>query len=155
MTFKEKVHQLLDQAFEENPELFMLECHISESNSIRVVIDGDRPVAVTDCMTISRAVEHSLDREEEDFAIEVTTAGVTSPLVHERQYIKNIGRTLEVTREGEKDIKAELTAVTDGKAHFKWKSREPKPVGKGKHTVLKEAAIPLEEIKQAKVILKF
>ena len=67
-----------------------------EDNQIKVIIDGDNGVLVEDCMFVSRAIEHNLDREEEDFSLEVASAGAASPLTHTRQYIKNIGRTLEV-----------------------------------------------------------
>ena len=52
-----------------------------------------------DCMKVSRAIEHNLDREEEDFSLEVASAGATSPLVLPRQYTKNIGRKLKVKPE--------------------------------------------------------
>ena len=94
--FKTTVKELLNKALEERTDLFLIEMTISEDNRIKIVIDGDNGVSVEDCMFISRAIEHNLDREETDFALEVASAGATSPLVNNRQYNKNIGRTLEV-----------------------------------------------------------
>lgn len=78
----------------------------------------------------------------------------SQPLELPRQYKKNIGRILEVKTSEEK-IKGELMQVEDGEIVLQWKSREPKAVGKGKHTVQKEAILPLDAIVEAKVILIF
>mgnify|MGYP001762869840 FL=1 len=103
---------------------------------------------------MSRAVEHNLDREEEDFALEVASAGAASPLTLPRQYKKNIGRTLLVkTAEGETE--APLVDATDEVAILEWTAREPKKIGKGKETVAKRLEIPYGDIKQAVVVIKF
>ena len=81
---------------------------IANDNTIRVVLDGDEGVNLQDCMNISRAIEHNLDREEEDFSLEVTSAGAASPLELPRQYKKNIGRKLKV-RTGEEELEGNLT----------------------------------------------
>ena len=89
---KEKVTALLQEAFEEYENLFLIDLKIKGNNEIVVVIDGDQGVTVQDCINVSRKVEHNLDREEEDFSLEVTSAGVSEPLQIPRQYKKNIGR---------------------------------------------------------------
>lgn len=151
---REKVEELLGEAFEENNSLFLLELNISNNNHISVVIDGDRGVSVNDCIAVSRKVEHGLDREEEDFSLEVTSSGVSQPLLFLRQYKKNIGRKLTVVT-SEQKIEGELVAVEDGKITLRWKAREPKPVGKGKQTVQKEAVVSLDEITEARVKITF
>ncbi|HCV79928.1 MAG TPA: ribosome assembly cofactor RimP, partial [Zunongwangia profunda] len=85
MKLKENVEKLLQQAFEENNSLFLIDLMVTSDNQIRVVIDGDKGVSVEDCMYVSRKVEHNLDREEEDFSLEVTSAGVSEPLQIPRQ----------------------------------------------------------------------
>lgn len=152
--FKEKVKQLLEQGLEENPSLFLIDFTMGADNSIHVVIDGDEGVTVSDCVKISRAIEHNLDREEHDFSLEVASAGATAPLVMPRQYLKNIGRKLEVQTADEK-IEGNLTAVTGGGIILEWKAREPKPIGKGKVTVQKSKEVNFSDIKKAKVVLKF
>ena len=64
------------------------------------MIDGDNGVLVEDCMFVSRAIEHNLDRETEDFSLEVSSVGATTPLVHKRQYKKHIGRILKIVTTG-------------------------------------------------------
>lgn len=151
---QDKVENLLKEAFQDNNSLFLIDLNITKDNKISVVIDGDNGVSVNDCIAVSRKVEHNLDREEEDFSLEVSSAGVSEPLRLERQYRKNLGRKLQVTTNNEK-IEATLTEVDQNGIKLNWKAREPKPVGKGKHTVQKEAVLPYSEITDAKVMITF
>lgn len=152
---REKVENLLQEAFEENNSLFLIELNIDDANHISVVIDGDNGVSVNDCIAVSRKIEHNLDRDEEDFSLDVASAGVSRPLTMPRQYRKNIGRKLAVTTSEGKKIEGELVKMEGDTITLQWKAREPKPIGKGKVTVNKEAVLPLEEIKEAKVIITF
>lgn len=151
---QERVRNLLKEAFEENNSLFLISLNISDQNHILVVIDGDDGVAVNDCIAVSRKIEHNIDREEIDYSLEVTSAGVSEPLKLPRQYKKNLGRTLEVTTNSNK-FEGELIAVDEEGIKLSWKAREPKPVGKGKHTVEKEAKLAFSEIGKAKVVITF
>ena len=152
--FKNKVTELLETALIERPDLFLIDFTINLENHIKVIIDGDRGVLVEDCMFISRAIEHNLDREEEDFSLEVMSAGASAPLTHKRQYKKTLERTLKV-RTASEEIEGKLTKATEDNIILEWKVREPKPIGKGKITVNKEATIPYENIIEAKVMIKF
>lgn len=154
MTFREKVASLLEKGLEENPSLFLIDLSITGANKIEVTLDGDNGVTLQDCINISRAIEHNLDREEEDFSLEVASAGATTPLVNPRQYKKNIGRTLKVTTADQK-IEAEITGAEEDHIVLEWQAREPKQIGKGKETVRKKAEVPYSDIKEAVVVIKF
>jgi len=148
------VEKLVEEAIQENPKLFLIDLKISSDNTIIVVVDGDEGLTVKECMRISRHVEHNLDRETTDFSLEVGSPGLTEPLINSRQYKKNLGRKLTVKTEKEK-FEGELVKADDNEITLKWKAREPKPIGKGKVTVVKTVVISYERIKQAKVKLKF
>ncbi|PCJ97947.1 MAG: ribosome assembly cofactor RimP [Flavobacteriaceae bacterium] len=151
---KDKVTTLLNDALAENESIFLIEFTMSSDNKIKVVLDGDHGVSVQDCMNFSRAIEHNLDREEHDFSLEVASAGAASPLTMSRQYKKNIGRKLEVKTNGI-SLEGNLTAATEDNITLEWKSREPKPIGKGKVTVQNKQEIAISDIQEAKVVLKF
>ncbi|WP_339712355.1 ribosome assembly cofactor RimP [uncultured Kriegella sp.] len=151
---KDKVRALLEAALQEDLSLFLIDFSVTLDNKIKVIIDGDQGVTVQDCMKISRAIEHNLDREEEDFSLEVASAGAAAPMVMPRQYKKNIGRKLEVNSLGD-TFEGNLTDVTENGIILEWKAREPKPIGKGKVTVRKKKEIGFADINEAKVILKF
>ncbi|MGQ2983373.1 ribosome assembly cofactor RimP [Flavobacterium sp.] len=154
MTFKEKVVSLLEKGLEENPSLFLIDLSITGANKIEVTLDGDNGVTLQDCIDISRAIEHNLDREEEDFSLEVASAGATSPMTNPRQYKKNIGRTILV-KTADQQIEAEITDANEEHIVLEWEAREPKQIGKGKETVQKKAEIPYSDIKEAVVVIKF
>ena len=153
--FRDTVKQLLNQGLVERPDLFLIEFNIGEDNAIRIVIDGDSGVLVEDCMFISRAIEHNLDREEQDFSLEVMSAGATTPLMHQRQYKKHLGRFLEVKTKENKVLEAKLVDSDDEAIFLEWSVREPKPIGKGKVTVKKQAKITYDDILAAQVKIKF
>jgi len=148
------VKKLVDEAIFENQELFLIDLKISSDNKIIVIVDGDKGISLKECMRISRHVEHNLDRDTIDFSLEVTSPGATEPLMNRRQYIKNLGRTLEIKTETAK-FEGKLVKTDENEIIIEWKAREPKPIGKGKVTVTKTAILPYRDIKQAKVKIKF
>ncbi|OYQ36387.1 ribosome assembly cofactor RimP [Flavobacterium cyanobacteriorum] len=155
MAFREKVEDLLAKALEERPALFLIDLSVSDSYKITVTLDGDQGVSLQDCIDISRAIEYNLDREEQDFSIEVASAGATSPLRNIRQYQKNVGRTLKVKTTAGEEILATLIHAGEEFIVLEWKAREPKKIGKGKETVLKKAEIHYGDIKEAVVEIIF
>jgi ribosome maturation factor RimP len=154
MTFKDKVNGLIIDALLEKTSIFLIDLTITDSFKIIVNLDGDNGVALQDCIDISRAVENNLDREEQDFSLEVASVGVGSPLKFIRQYKKNVGRTL-IVKLATETIEAELVEANDNFIILSWKAREPKKVGKGKETVQKRQEIPYTEIKEAIVTVTF
>ncbi len=151
---QEKVHTLLNEAVEENDSLFVISVDFLPGNKIKVIVDGDKGVPLSECVRISRNIEHNLDREEEDFSLEVSSPDITQPLIVERQYQKNIGRILKV-KTAEEQLEGTLTQVSNQKIELKWKAREPKPIGKGKVTVEKQATLLIKDIIEAKVKIIF
>lgn len=154
MTFKEKVRQLLDEKLEEFPELFLIDLSITDSYKIIITLDGDHGVQLQDCVNVSRALEQNLDREEQDYALEVASAGVSAPLKQIRQYRKNIGRHLKV-KTASQNIEAKLVEVDEDFITLEWSSREPKKIGKGKETVLHNEKIAYQDIVEAVVTIIF
>ncbi|MEK9787565.1 MAG: ribosome assembly cofactor RimP [Flavobacteriaceae bacterium] len=153
MTFEDKINDLIEAALRDRTDLFLIECTISSDHHIRILLDGDQGVNLKTCIEISRSIEHNLDRETEDFSLEVASAGVGNPLQNRRQYTKNIGRKLRVERDSEPTLEGVLTAATETDFTLEWKQREPKPVGKGKQTVIKKEILSYQEIKSAKVLV--
>lgn len=152
---RKKVTELLNRALDNNKSLFLIDFTITESNKIHIIIDGDEGVTVKDCIDVSREIEHNLDREETDFSLEVASAGVSEPLVNMRQYIKNLGRKLAVKTQNGEAIEGTLVKADSKEILIQWKTREPKPIGKGKVTVQKELVLEYKDIVEAKVMVTF
>ena len=154
MTFKEKVNDLVLEVLLEKPAVFLIDLIITDAFKICITLDGDAGVALQDCIDMSRAIENNLDREEQDFSLEVASVGVGSPLKMVRQYKKNVGRTL-IVKVATETIEAELVEANDNFITLSWKAREPKKLGKGKETVQKRQEIRYSEIKEAIVTVTF
>lgn len=155
MTFADKVNQLVEKVFESREDLFLIDLKIDSSNKIIIILDGDNGVNLQDCIDVSKAIDAELDREEEDFSLEVASAGVSSPLKLMRQFKKNLNRNLKVKKSNDEVIEAQLTAVSEDYITLEWKAREPKKIGKGKETVEKKEQLLYSEIKEATVIISF
>jgi ribosome maturation factor RimP len=101
MITKEKVQFLVEEVLSD--DMFIVDITVGAANQILVSVDSDAGISVGECVQISRHVEGSLDREVEDFSLEVSSPGLSTPLKVLRQYLKNIGREVEVvTNSGEK-----------------------------------------------------
>lgn len=155
MNFNQKVEDFLSLVLKQHSNIFLVDLKISDDKSIKIILDGDKEVNVKDCIDISRSIEGALDRDQEDFSLEVASAGVGSPLKFPRQYHKNLGRKLEVISTEGLKFEGDLTHVKEDAIELQWKQRETKRIGKGKVTVTKKKTILFDEISQAKVMIKF
>lgn len=154
MITKEHILALVEEHLK-TTDKFVTRCTVSPGNHIELLIDGDTAVQISECVELSRFIEKSLDREKEDFSLEVSSHGATNPLVNVRQYKKHIGKTLEVKLlDGNKE-EGELSEIEESGIVIKFKVRENKPIGKGKITVEKTQNIPFNQIKETKIKLKF
>ena len=150
---KEKVEQLIAEGVE-GTDIFLVKLTVSSSNDINVLLDSDSGLTLSDCRSISRTIESSLDREDEDFSLTVSSAGVGEPLVL-RQYKKNVGRKIRVTLIDGEIIEAKMVAADVKGVELEWKSREKKPTGKGKVTVVNNRLLDYQSIKQTIVLITF
>ncbi|MFN0728199.1 ribosome assembly cofactor RimP [Polaribacter gochangensis] len=151
---KKKIQDLLEEALEENQSLYLIELFFLPGNKIQIVIDGDQGVSLSECIRINRSIEGNLDREVDDFALEVTSPDIAEPLKVKRQYIKNLNRIITV-KMIDKKVEGTLTEVNKDNIIISWKAREPKPIGKGKVTVEKTETIAYSDIVEAKVKIIF
>jgi ribosome maturation factor RimP len=103
MIAKETVIQIVEEWMEETP-FFLVDVRITPDNEIDVEFESENDeVCIDDCVDLSKYLEEKLDREKEDFALEVGSAGLGQPFKVLKQYIINIGEEVEViTKAGQK-----------------------------------------------------
>ena len=154
----DKITELLETFFAENEEFndcFVVDVHQSNTK-LDVYVDSDSSMTFSKCQRISRHLEAYLDEEQplgESYTLNVSSPGVDRPLKFYRQYVKNKGRTLEVTTtEGDK-FKGELISVTEEGILLTVKIRRKE--GKRKVTVVEETPVKFTEIKKAIVKISF
>ncbi|MFB9120317.1 ribosome assembly cofactor RimP [Bergeyella porcorum] len=155
MELKTRVEELLQAFLQTRPDLFLVDLKVSVASDITIILDGDQGVSIQDCLDASRAIEFNIDREEQDFSLQVMSAGLSEPLTMPRQFQKNLGRDLEILLEDTTKVQGELASVDDEKITLILRYRKPKDIGKGKVDVEEEREIPYSEIKKALVVIKF
>jgi ribosome maturation factor RimP len=104
---------------------------------------------------LSRYLEKNLDREKEDFSLDVSSHGAAAPLVLPRQYPKHVGRDFEIKLLDGSKAEGNLTECNDEEIKLLFSVRENKPIGKGKITVEKQHIIKYTQIKESRIKLKF
>ena len=146
MIEKIKILELVNQALE-GSDKFLVNLKITPDNRIYVDIDGDNGVTIDDCIELSRAIEGQLDRDVEDFALDVSSAGADQPLKLTRQLVKNIGREVEaVTYDGAK-TEGELIAADEESVTLR--------IAGTKKQAPQEVVLQRRDVKTLKVVIKF
>ena len=151
MITKEKIQILVDEVMSD--DMFTVDITVGTGNSISVLVDSDAGISVGECVQISRHIEGSLDREIEDFSLEVSSPGLSLPLKVLRQYLKNIGREVEVvTKSGEKQKGILKSANTEGfELEFLAKGR----VDGKKVEETKSLTYSFDQMKTVKIVISF
>jgi ribosome maturation factor RimP len=147
----EKIKSLLEPLLEE--DVFLVDMRIKPTNNIKIFLDGDKGLPLERCIKVNRALYKKMEElalyPDGDFSLEVSSPGADEPLKFSRQYPKHIGRDLMVTTAEDKVVTGKLTAVeTTGFTLLRTE-------GKGKKAVEIEEQLRFEDVKQAKVQIKF
>jgi len=154
MIDKNVISQLVEEQLASSGN-YLVDVIVKPGNLIIVEIDNDEAVSIDDCVAVSRYIESQLDREVEDFELEVGSAGVTSPFKVLRQYQKNIGNEVEILLK--KGVK--LTGVlksADEQGIVVTIEKQVKPEGaKRKVTVQEDQSYTFDEIKYTKYLIRF
>jgi ribosome maturation factor RimP len=145
----------LAEDFLASSENYLVDVDIKPGNVIVVEIDNDEGVCVDDCAALSRYIEENLDRDMEDFELEVGSAGITSPFKILRQYQKNIGNEVEILLKSGAKLTGVLKDANES-GILLTVSKQVKPEGaKRKVTVEEDVPYTFDEIKYTKYLIRF
>ncbi len=154
MVSQSKIIEIINNKLEADG-YFLVSADVKPSNQIVVFLDGEKGVPIDYCIQISRLIESSFDREVEDFSLEVSSAGIGQPFKVQRQYLKNIGKTVEVMTKDQKKIIGTLKEVSETGFTFK-EEKLVKPEGKKKKELqVFYHAYNFVDVKYVKEIIKF
>ncbi len=154
MLKKETIIKLAEEKAKEL-EAFLVDVTITTSNKITVEVDSFANIRISDCAAISRFIESNLDREAEDFELEVSSPGLESPFKVFKQYQKAIGKKVAVLQNDGKKIEGELLDANDNELQVKFERIEKNPETKKKQKIIETKKITLTDIKQTKRIISF
>lgn len=157
MISKKKVTRLVNERIEElDNGLFIVNIHINTNNVIYVELDKhEGSVSVDDCIRVSRNVEHNLDREEQDFELSVSSAGLDKGLRVFPQYKKNIGRKVKVKLNEGGSIEGEMIDATPEHVVVQTTRKERIEGKKKKETIIEDHTLKMDEIKETKIVISF
>ena len=153
MINKEKIQRLVEEKLTD--DMFIVEIKVSTSNLISVLVDSFKGVGISTCVALSRNIEGNLDREEEDFALEVSSAGLGQPFKVQNQYLKNVGKEIEVVSIDGKKFEGVLTEATDEGIKLEVTTREKPEGAKRKIDVTRTHEFSYNQINTAKNIISF
>jgi ribosome maturation factor RimP len=147
MIEKEKIQGLVEE-FTRGTGLFLVAVKVSNANRITVLADKNEGITIDECASIHKHIENGLDREVEDFELQVSSPGLDMPFGVIEQYYKNEGRRVEVVdSEGSKYI-GKLKNITAGGFELECEIKT-----KGRAAELKDISFNFEQIKSTRVIL--
>ena len=149
------IETLVASFIAEHEGFFLVKAEVKGANRIEVDVDHDSdPVDIDTIVALTKHIEAGLDREKEDFELEVSSAGLTTPLVGVRRYRKFIGKELEVLLK--KGVKEKGVLVSADEEGFVLEViRMEKPEGaRRKQQVVHQLPLKYEEVKQATYLLK-
>lgn len=135
--------------------MFVVDVAVRPGNIIVVEVDSDNPIGIDDCIVLSKYIESKLDREQDDFELEVGSSGLSSPFRIPRQYQKNIGNEVEVlTKKGQK-LSGILKSVDDNGFVVTTRKMVKLEGAKRKTEVEEDFPFNYDEIKYTKYLIRF
>jgi ribosome maturation factor RimP len=162
----DKIKNIADLKIAEGTN-FIVEISVKPGNKITVLLDNDEGVSISDCVAMSRHIEFSLDRESEDFELNVMSPGLTEPFKTLRQYQKYIEKQIDVVTKENKKISGKLLSVNNEGIELETKIKPARPSDgsrsggektegkKAKQLIINKIDLTFSQIKQTKVVISF
>ncbi len=134
---------------------FLVDVNVSEGADIRVWVDAAEGMPIARCVAISRLIEGRLDREVQDFALQVSTPGLDQPLRIRPQYDKNVGRIVAVQLHDGHKVEGTLVQVADDGIVLEHKEKRRIEGRKAKEWVTDRHELSWDTIATTKVKISF
>ncbi|MCX3267163.1 ribosome assembly cofactor RimP [Pedobacter agri] len=153
MQVEKRVADLVEEKIADRPELFLVEVKMLPNNKLIIHVDGDEGISIQDCVAISRHVGFHLEEEnviEQAYNLEVSSPGVGEPLKLNRQYVKNVGRTLNIKLNGGLKKEGKLLSVTENNLLIEESVKE-----KGKKATTVQTEVSFNDILETSVLISF
>lgn len=147
------IEQIINTFLENEPDYFLVEVKIKPTNNIKVFIDGDKGISIEKCVQFNRQLYKIIESKNffppGDFSLEVSSPGIDKPLKSQRQYLKNVGRSIEILFNDGSVKTGRLLQVSNDDIMLE------ETIGKGKKAEIKQLVIPFSNIKTTTVQIEF
>lgn len=153
MITQEQVEQIIHEKID-GTEIFLVAVFMHPGNNIDVHLDTAKGILIDECVEVSRYIVSKLDKEVEDYNLEVSSPGLDASFRVKQQYDKNIGKDVEIVKFDGVKIKAKLLTYLGDKIEVEAMVKPPAP-GKSKKLVAQVLTINIDEIKTIKSVISF
>lgn len=147
------IEQLINTFLENEPDYFLVEVKIKPTSNIKVFIDGDKGISIEKCVQLNRQLYKIIEGNNffppGEFSLEVSSPGIDKPLKLQRQYLKNVGRNIEILFNDGAVKTGRLLQVSNDDIMLE------ETTGKGKKAETKQLVIPFSNIKTTTVQIEF
>lgn len=154
MINKEKILTIIEGAVQEK-DAYIVDLKTSTSNKIILELDSFDGFTIDDCVEVSRLIENNLDRDKEDFELEVSSPGLSAPFKVWQQYKKNIGEEVETVLTDGSKLKGILTEVDKEGVNIEETKKVKVEGKKKKQTITEKHQLPFDTIKSTQIVIKF
>jgi ribosome maturation factor RimP len=152
-TIIDTVEQRINQLLEGHPTHFLVEVRIKPTNNIKVFIDADEGIMLSTLIDYNRKLYKELEESslfpDGNFSLEVSSPGLDEPLKKQRQYKKNVGRFVHITRNDSAVVEGKLLEANEDGVIVETET------GKGKKKEIKQETLLFTDIKTTKIQVKF
>jgi ribosome maturation factor RimP len=152
-TIIESLEQKINLLLEAAPSHFLVEVRIKPTNNIKVFIDADEGIMLSTLIEYNRKLYKILEESgmfpADDFSLEVSSPGLDEPLKKQRQYKKNVGRFVHITKNDGAVVEGKLLEAMEDGVVIETES------GKGKKKEIKQETVLFSDIKTTKIQIKF
>ena len=150
----EKIKQIANEKLAEGSN-FIVDVAVKPGNKIIILLDNDNGISIKDCVEMSRFVESNLDREADDFELNVMSPGLSESFKVLRQYQKNIDKQVDVvTKEGKK-LSGKLLSANEEGIQLQTRSKEKVEGKKAKQLITNNINLTFNQIKETKIVISF
>lgn len=153
MLDKIKIEEIVKEKLDN--QTFLVGIRINKSNVIQVYVDSYEGLSINRCAEISRHLESRLDRDKEDFELQVSSPGLTESFKVREQFLKNIGREVEIITTNAVKLTGTLKKIETDFILLEVSTKEKVEGEKKKKLVTREHQIDFKDIKSAKVVISF
>jgi len=129
-------------------DIFLVSVKVSSANRITVLADKKNGITIDECVAIHRHIENNLNRDEEDYEMQVSSPGLDLPFLVLEQYFKNEGKKVEVTDNDGTKYTGILKNITSGGFELDTEVKV-----KGKQIEIKELSFNFDQVKSTRVVL--
>ncbi len=143
------IHEKID-----GTEIFLVAVFMHPGNNIDVHLDTAKGILIDECVEVSRYIVSKMDKEVEDYNLEVSSPGLDASFRVKQQYEKNLGKQVEIIKTDGTKIKAKLLTYLDDKIEVEAMVKPVAP-DKSKKLVAQVLTVELEDIKTIKSVISF